>query len=187
MMKLSTREIVLAAFFTALICVLTIVVRSFQPVLVIPFSLQPLVVLLAACLLSPSAAFLSMLAYVLLGLFGFPVFSKPPFGGPAYVLLPSFGFILAYPVAAWVQAKLIKQNNLLQFILAGTVGIAILYLIGLPYLYLILNFYTGHTVDVLGVLKIGFFPFIFFDILKIGVASWLAVEICRRLDLNREW
>ena len=69
-MHLTTREMVLAALFTAIMCVLTIVVRSVQPVLIIPFSLQPVVVLVASAFLSPGAAALSMLAYLLLGLAG---------------------------------------------------------------------------------------------------------------------
>ena len=82
-MKISTREIALAAMFTTIMCVITIMVRIFQPMMVLPFSLQPLVMLLAAYLLSPRAAFLSMLAYLLLGLIGLPVLYSPPYGGPA--------------------------------------------------------------------------------------------------------
>ncbi len=185
-MKISTREMVWAAMFTALLCVLTILVRMVQPILVIPFSLQPLVMLLAACLLSPLAAFLSMLAYLGLGLMGLPVFSSPPYGGPAYVLIPSFGFLLAFPLAAWVQSRLIRKNNLLNFIPAGIVGVLLYYTMGLPYMYLILNFYLGHTVDVIKVLKIGFLPFIGFDFLKVILASLIAVQVSRRLDLKRE-
>ncbi|MDD3269211.1 MAG: biotin transporter BioY [Syntrophomonadaceae bacterium] len=185
-MKISTREMVWAAMFTALLCVLTILVRMVQPVIIIPFSLQPLVMLLAACLLSPSAAFLSMLAYLCLGLIGLPVFSVPPYGGPAYVLLPSFGFLLAFPFAAWLQSKLIRKHNLPNFILAGIAGVVFFYLLGLPYMYLILKFYLGHTVDVMQVLKIGFLPFIVFDFLKIILASLIAAQLSRRLDLKRE-
>lgn len=185
-MKISTREMVWAAMFTALLCVLTILVRMVQPVIIIPFSLQPLVMLLAACLLSPSAAFLSMLAYLCLGLIGLPVFSVPPYGGPAYVLLPSFGFLLAFPFAAWLQSKLIRKHNLPNFILAGIAGVVFFYLLGLPYMYLILKFYLGHTVDVMQVIKIGFLPFIVFDLLKIILASSIAVQVSRRLDLKRE-
>lgn len=185
-MHVSTRELVYAALFTALMCVLTVVVRTLQPVVVIPFSLQPLVMLIAASILSPRAAFLSMLAYLFLGLLGIPVFSKPPFGGPAYALLPSFGFILGFPLAAWVQSSLIRRQNFVNLFLAGAAGIIVLYLVGLPYLYLILNFYMGQAVDVYQVLKIGFLPFIAFDLLKILIASLLSLEICRRLDINRE-
>lgn len=185
-MKISTRELVLAALFTAIISVLSIMVRSLQPVVVVPFSLQPLVVMLAACFLSPRAAFLSMLAYLLLGLIGMPVFSKPPFGGLAYILYPSFGFLISYPFAAWIQSKLIKKSNLLNFLLAGLVGVGVIYIFGLPYLYLILNFYLGQSIDIIGILKIGFFPFVIFDLLKVVLASILAGEICRRLGIQRE-
>ena len=185
-MKISTRELVLAALFTAVMCVVTILVRVFQPVMVIPFSLQPLVCLVAASVLSPHAAFMSMLSYLLLGLIGLPVFASAPFGGPAYVLIPSFGFILGFPLAAWVQSKLIRRRSLINFTLAGIAGVITYYLVGLPYLYLILNYYVGHTVNIIRLLKIGFLPFIVFDLAKITLAAILALEICRRLDINRE-
>lgn len=185
-MTLSTQELVRAAMFAALMCVLTIMVRMFQPLVVIPFSLQPLVMLLAACLLSPRAAFLSMFAYLGLGLIGIPVFSMPPYGGPAYVLVPSFGFILAFPIAAWVQSRLIKRMDWMNFIAAGLAGIAVMYIIGLVYMYFILNFYLGHTVDVLKVLKLGFIPYFTFDLIKLALASWLGLEVSRRLDIKRE-
>ena len=169
-MKISTREIVLAAMFTAIMCVLTIMVRVFQPVLVLPFSLQPLVMLLAAYLLSPRAAFLSMLAYLLLGLIGLPVFASPPYGGPA----------------AWVQSRLIKNTGLLNFMLAGLAGIITYYAIGLPYMYLILNFYLKSSIDILKVIEIGFTPFFALDLAKMVVAALLARELSRRLDIKRE-
>ncbi|MGI5880602.1 MAG: biotin transporter BioY [Syntrophomonadaceae bacterium] len=185
-MTLSTRELVMAALFTALMCILTVIVRMLQPVVVIPFSLQPLVMLLAAIMLSPRGVFLSMLAYLLLGLIGLPVFSLPPYGGPAYILVPSFGFLLAFPIAGWVQSRLIRRTGGLIYFAAGVVAILIYYLIGLPYMYFILNFYLGRTIDVIQIIKIGFLPFFIFDLLKAGVAAWLALETGRRLGINRE-
>lgn len=180
-MKISTREIALAAMFTAIMCVLTILVRVFQPVMVMPFSLQPLIMLLAAYLLSPRAAFLSMLAYLLLGLIGLPVFSSPPYGGPAYVLVPSFGFLLGFAPAAWMQSRLVKEATMANFILAGLVGIIIYYTIGLPYMYLILNFYLKNTIDILKVIQIGFIPFITLDLAKMIIAALLARKLSTRL------
>lgn len=185
-MKLSTHDIVLAGLFTALVCVLTIMIRVLQPLTgPVPFSLAPLVVMIAACVLTPKAAFLSMLAYLLMGLVGIPVFSAPPYGGPAYVLIPTFGFLLAFPFAAWVQSKLINKISLPQFIYSGVAGIIVTYLIGLPYLYVILNFYLGGSYDIMAILKIGFIPFIIFDMIKVVVAAVLAREICRRLNIRR--
>jgi biotin transport system substrate-specific component len=185
-MTLSTQELVEAALFTAIMCILTVIVRMLQPVVVIPFSLQPLVMLLAAIMLSPRGVFLSMLAYLLLGLIGLPVFSLPPYGGPAYILVPSFGFLLAFPIAGWVQSRLIRRTSGLIYFAAGVVAIVIYYLIGLPYMYFILNFYLGRTIDVLQIIKIGLLPFITFDLLKAGAAAWLALETGRRLGISRE-
>lgn len=185
-MKITTKEMVMAALFTALMCTVTILVRVFQPVVVIPFSLQPLIMLIAACVLSPTAAFLSMLAYVVMGLIGLPVLSVPPYGGLAYFLMPSAGFLLAFPLSAWVQSRLIKRVNLLNFILAGCAGIIVLYLVGLPYMYIILNFYLGQAVNIMKVLQWGFFPFISFDLLKVVIAALLALELSRRLNVKRE-
>lgn len=184
-MRISTREMVMAAMFTAMMCLITIVVRAFQPVLVIPFSLQPFIMLVAASILTPRAAALSMTAYLFLGIIGLPVFSAPPYGGPAYVLLPSFGFILGFPLAAWVQSRLIKKAELGYFLGAGLAGIICLYLVGLPYMYLILNYYIGQAVDVVQVLKWGFLPFIGFDLLKLAAAAFLALELSRRLNIRR--
>jgi biotin transport system substrate-specific component len=184
-MRISTREMVLAGMFTAVMCVITIVVRVFQPVIILPFSLQPLIMLLAACILSPLAAFLSMLAYLCLGLIGMPVFSSPPYGGLAYFLSPSFGFLLAFPIAAWVQANLIRKISRFNYALAGLVGVIIIYTIGLPYMYLILNWYLGKALNVYSILKIGFIPFIFFDLIKVLIASLAGFEISKRLGIKK--
>lgn len=184
-MRISTQELVWAAMFTAIMCVVTILVRVFQPVVVMPFSLQPLVMMLAAFLLTPRAVFLSMLAYLALGLLGLPVFSTPPYGGLSYVLIPSFGFLLGFPVAGWVQSRLLKDNGLFYFIAAAVAGMVVYYLVGLPYMYVILNFYLGKVADVGQILAIGMIPFIGFDLLKMAIAIFVAREVRERLGLIR--
>ncbi|MDR1160414.1 MAG: biotin transporter BioY [Syntrophomonadaceae bacterium] len=185
-MKISTKELVWAAMFTAIMCVVTIVIRLVPLFGIIPFSLLPLVMMLAAYLLSPRAVFLSFIAYVLLGLIGLPVFALPPYGGPGYVLMPSFGFMLGFSVAGWVQAKLLRRdssNSLLRLTTAAIVAMLVYYAIGLPYMYMILNFYMGRAVDVVQVLKIGFIPFVGFDLLKMVAAIFLAKELRERLGV----
>ncbi len=186
-MRLTTRDIAMAGVFTAMLCAVTIIIRSLQPVLPIPFSMQPFIIMLAACMLNPRAAFLCGLAYVSLGLMGIPVFSSPPYGGPAYVLMPSFGFILAFPIMAWLQSWLIRRNSLVNFLAAGMAGIMVMYIIGLPYLYLMLNFYLGKAVDVIQVLQVGFIPFVAFDLGKLVLSSLLALELCKRTGFSRDY
>jgi biotin transport system substrate-specific component len=95
--------------------------------------------------------------------------------------------LLAFPLAGWVQSHLIRNLSLLNLLFAGLAGIVVYYFIGLPYMYLILNYYLGHTVNIMQILKIGFIPFIIFDVIKLAAAIWLSGEVGRRLNLKREF
>lgn len=184
-MRLSPRDMALAALFAALAAVAAIMVRYGSPALV-PFSLLPFVALLAGGLLGARLGGLSMLIYVLMGLAGVPVFAKPPFGGPAYVLQPTFGFLLGFIAAAWVTGALIppkKDPGIARYFLAMLVGLAVIYLLGLPYMYLIVNFYLGKAMPPAQVLKVGFLPFIGFDLIKAAAAAVLASLVHRRVHI----
>lgn len=180
-MQLPVRDLVLAAMFAALAVVAAVVVRFVGPI--VPFSLVPFVVLLAGILLGPRLAALSMMVYVLLGLVGLPVFERPPFGGPAYVLQPTFGFLVGYVAAAYVTGYLAGQGrgSLVRYFVATVAGIAVLYLCGLPYLYVILNFYMGMTKSAWEIIKIGFIPFILWDFIKAAAAVSLARAVLKRM------
>ncbi|MEW6423202.1 MAG: biotin transporter BioY [Bacillota bacterium] len=185
-MKLTVREMILAALFAALAMVAAALFRFGAPV--VPFSLVPFVVMLTGALLGARVGALAMLVYVLLGLIGLPVFEKPPFGGPAYVLQPTFGYLLGFIGGAYVTGALLPkkgQPGIIRYFLAMTGGLAVIYLCGLPYLYLILNFYLGKAFSAWQVIKIGFLPFIGLDLLKALAAAALARVVCRRLDILR--
>ncbi|ADI00942.1 MAG TPA: biotin transporter BioY [Syntrophothermus lipocalidus] len=183
-MRFSTKEIVMAGMFAAFAAAVAVVFRLVQPVLV-PFSLLPVVVLLAGGLLPKRVAAASMMVYTLLGLVGLPVFASPPYGGPVYVLKPSFGFILGFGVAAYLVAWIIEKlgRRRAAYLLASVAGILAIYAVGLPYLYLILKFYLGQAVDVYRVLKIGFWPFIGLDLIKAGIASVIIDEVSKRVTI----
>lgn len=181
-MKLSTRDIILGAMFASLAVVAAVLFR-FMPGIV-PFSLVPFVAVLAGAMLGAKMGAISMLVYVLMGLVGLPVFEKAPFGGPAYVLQPTFGFLLGFIAGAYVTGKLIPDGgntSYLRYFAASAAGVAVIYIVGLPYLYMILNFYLGKSLPVMQVLKIGFLPFIGFDLLKAALASGLARAVSQRV------
>jgi biotin transport system substrate-specific component len=182
MSRLSARDITMTAVFAALAVVAAMLVRYAGSV--VPFSLMPLMAMLAGGLLGPRLGALSMIVYILLGLFGAPVFATPPFGGPAYVLQPTFGFLPGFAGCAFIIGMLLKNredSGFFRYFLAMIAGIAVYYLVGLPYLYAILNFYLGKTVSVLQVLTIGFTPFIALDLVKAALAAVLARAVSRRL------
>lgn len=183
MSKLTPRDMVLVAMFAALSVAAALLFRFFGG-MIVPFSLMPFVVLLAGGLLGARLGALSLGVYVLMGLLGVPVFEKPPFGGPAYVLSPTFGFLIGFIVAAYVVGLLLRDVNTAGPVRLGAAmlaGLAAIYAIGLPYLYIILNFYLGSAVDVPGVLMLGFVPFIGFDLLKALAAGVLVKAVSARL------
>lgn len=170
--------------FTAAMVVVSIFSRFVPlPVGGVPFSLQPLVVYLVGGLLNKRTAVLSMSAYVLLGLIGIPVFTSAPFGGIGYVMSPTFGFLIGFILAAWLMAMTLERTGrtVPGYLLACGVGLLVIYLVGLPYLYMILNFYLGKAVSIAGVMKIGLIPFIGLDLIKAGVAAIVCYAVRARI------
>ncbi len=183
MSKFSARDITMIALFAALAVVAAMLVRFAGSI--VPFSLMPFVVLLAGGILGARLGALSVIIYIMLGLIGIPVFAAPPFGGPAYILQPTFGFLLGFIPCAYVTGLLLKNKahgSFARYFTSMIVGIIVYNLIGLPYLYIILNFYTGSAVPVTKILLIGFTPFLVFDLVKAAAAAMLARAVCRRLS-----
>ena len=168
MSKLTPHEMVLVAMFAALAVVGAMVFRFFGG-MIVPFSLLPLIALLAGGLLGAKLGALSMGIYVVMGVLGVPVFESPPYGGFAYLLKPTFGFLLGFIAAAYLSGLILQGHRNagpVRMSLAMLSGLLAIYVIGLPYLYVILNFYLGQTYDIAKIFLLFFLPFIGFDILK---------------------
>ena len=98
-----------------------------------------------------------------------------------YVVKPSFGFLIGLIPMAFivglltrrVSMQLSRPKQFLRLLLAQTVGLVVLYVIGLPYMYIFLKgAWTIQKTIVSGCLI--FLPF---DLLKMVLASLLAVRI----------
>lgn len=177
------RDIVRVGLFTALTCIVSLILKWGGDILV-PFSLLPLMALLAGVFLGGRLGAWSMLVYALMGLIGIPVFAKPPFGGPIYLLQPTFGFILGYIAAAYVTGKLVEkapEPGLFRLGTAMLAGLGVLYLVGLPYLWVIVNFFLGNSMTAATVLKVAFLPFIGLDLIKMGLGAVLANLVTKRV------
>lgn len=91
-----TRWLVISALMVSLLCVAAYLEIPLQP---IPVTLQVLVVVLAALLLTPGWAIATVGAYLLLGVIGVPVFSGGQ-GGIGVIAGPTGGYLLGFAVAA---------------------------------------------------------------------------------------
>lgn len=137
---LKTRQLVRAALMAALVAVGAFI-RIPVPYMDY-FTLQFFFVLLAGLLLGPRLGAAAVGGYVLIGLLGFPVFAAG--GGPAYILKPSFGYLIGFVAAAAVTGALAARRPAPSFkrlLGACGAGLAVTYAIGLLYKYLMLNLY----------------------------------------------
>jgi biotin transport system substrate-specific component len=139
----------------------------------VPITLQPLVVVLAGLVLGPRAAATSMVAYLVAGAAGLPVFA--PIGAPglARLLGPTGGYLLAYPAAAVVAAVVgwrplgTPAPSFARRVGGAVAGIVVLYIGGVAQLAVL----SGSLVRAV---ELGAPPFVALDAVKAVVAAALA-------------
>lgn len=139
---LMTRDMALCGLFAALIAAGAFIKISI-PVQPVPmhFTLQWFFVLLAGLLLGPRMGALSVCTYVVIGLVGVPVFASG--GGPAYLLKPTFGYLLGFIAAAWAAGALssrVRPAGMAGHLVPAFAGLFIYYAVGAVYFYLAVNF-----------------------------------------------
>lgn len=132
----------------------------------VPFTLQPLVVVLAGLMLGPVAGAASMALYLAAGAAGLPVFSPVALPqGIARFFGPTGGYLIAYPAAAWIAGTLAgKQSTFVRRFLAACAGIAMIFVGGIAQLTII----TGSLSKALA---LGITPFFPLDIVKAMIAA----------------
>ena len=159
--------------YTALFAALTAAGAFLRiPLGVSSITLQFLFTAMAGVLLGAGCGALSQAVYVALGLIGLPIFTTG--GGFAYVLQPTFGFLLGLIPSALVIGLITRKSRRpLRIILACAAGLATLYAVGLPYMGLILNVYLGKGWSLGRLLRDGMLLFLPGDALKIAVAAIL--------------
>jgi biotin transport system substrate-specific component len=104
--------------FAALFAALTGAVAWFNiplPFTPVPITLQTLMVLLSGALLGAYIGAMAMIIYLLLGMIGLPVFAGGSSGIGA-ILGPTGGYLLSYPIAAFVVGWMIKKKKLSAYL-----------------------------------------------------------------------
>ena len=97
-MKLKTNELVICSIFASLTAILT---QISIPLPAVPLTMQVFAVALCGLVLGKRLGFISQIIYVLLGTIGLPVFAQFS-GGIGIILGPTGGFILSFPIIAFV-------------------------------------------------------------------------------------
>ncbi len=175
------RLTVLASLFAALTAAGAFIRLPFPYV---PITMQTLFVLLAGALLGPRFGAASQLIYLVVGLSGVPVFANG--GGPAYVLQPTFGYLLSYPAAAYVTGRLLRAGGvpsvapgLLRILLANLSGLGTVYLVGVAGLFLNMNIVLGQETTLNTAIKLGVLGPLPAALIKVALATILVRKIGR--------
>lgn len=170
-----TKELTLCALFTVLFIIGS---KIIIPAGIIPLTLQTMIVIIAGILLKPKQIWMSYGLFFLMGLIGFPVFANG--GGIAYVLQPSFGFLLSFPIAAsfisFARTHVDASGFVKSFIIC-MFALGIIYMTGCLYMYGILNFYMGADKDMGAIIALGALPFILSDTCSIGIGCFCALRL----------
>jgi biotin transport system substrate-specific component len=156
------------------VTVLTIVAAQVSiplPFTPVPFTLQPMIVLLGGAALGSRLGMSSQVLYLALGLAGLPVFAASPVlpQGFTRLLGPTGGFLMSYPLAAFVAGYLAERGfdrRYLTSVLAMGAGLAIIFVCGVAWM----AWGTPH-VGLSAAVRAGLLPFIPADIIKIFLAA----------------
>jgi biotin transport system substrate-specific component len=158
----------------------------------VSLTMQPLVVLLIGLTFPAGQALAATGAYLAIGLAGAPVFSTG--GGPSYLARPTFGYLIGFVLAAFVMALLAGGGATLSVpraLLLSLVGIALIYAVGVAWLYVVLRHVMGLTefrgapITLRGAAVTGALLPLPLDLVKAAVASIVAPRLRRALASGR--
>jgi biotin transport system substrate-specific component len=158
--------IVIGASAVIAVCARLVFPLPFTPV---PLTLANFGVLLVGLALGSKRGFAAAALYVAWGAMGLPVFSPAGVGGIAQLLGPTGGYLLAYPLAAFVAGWLSEQGaaSFGRNLVAGIVAEIVLFGSGIAWLAIVTHSWQR-------ALAFGLLPFLFAEVMKVMVAAALA-------------
>ncbi|MCD8390458.1 MAG: biotin transporter BioY [Firmicutes bacterium] len=170
-----TKRLVQGAMFAALITVGAFIKI---PMPIMSFTLQFLFTMLAGYTLGGKWGAAAVCIYIAMGLIGLPVFSEG--GGISYVLKPSFGYIIGFAAGAYVTgtiANRVPKPGYPRLFAAAFAGLAVVYILGVGYLYVIKRFYIGDTIELMPFILYYILPDSLGDITLCVIASLLSKRL----------
>jgi biotin transport system substrate-specific component len=137
----------------------------------VPLTVQPFAVLLLGLLLSPRLAATTLLAYLAEGAAGLPVFTPTPaLPGLAHLFGPTGGYLLAYPLAAFLISALFRRTSRSFTAAALSAAAGDLIILCCGALWMII----ASPIPAKSILLLAVLPFLAGDALKVTAAAALA-------------
>jgi biotin transport system substrate-specific component len=170
--RIRTAEQIGAVLFVTVLTAIAAQISVPLPFTPVPFTFQPMVVLVGAAALGSRLGMSSQILYLALGIAGLPVFAASPIlpQGVARLLGPTGGYLMSYPIAAFVAGSLAERGfdrRYLTFVLAMVCGLAVVFACGVLWLAIGMQPARGFS----AALATGFYPFILPDLAKLLIAA----------------
>lgn len=165
--------IVIGASAVIAVCARLVLPLPFTPV---PLTLANFGVLLVGLALGSKRGAAAAALYLAWGAMGLPVFSPAGVGGMAQLLGPTGGYLLAYPVVAFV-AGWIAERGTASFgrnVVAGVIAEFVLFASGIAWLAVMTGSWRRAV-------AFGLAPFFFAEVMKVLVAAGAARRLQRAL------
>lgn len=140
------------------------------PGTVVPFTFQVFAVLLSGVVLGARLGAASQVAYLAAGAAGVPVFAAG--AGAAYLLGPTGGYLLAYPLAAFIAGAL-AGPSLVRLAFASLAGLFVIYAGGLSWLSVFGSWDAA--------VALGIRPFLLADLVKVALVVIVAYRFRDRV------
>lgn len=148
----------------------------------VPFTFQPTVVLLSGLVLGPRLGAASQMLYLAAGIAGLPVFAVSPTLplGALRLLGPTGGYLMSYPLAAFVAGALARlgfDRRYLTSIAAMALGLVVIYACGTLWLAYAA---AGRTaIGFASAFAAGVAPFVIADVVKLAAAAGIVPGLWR--------
>jgi len=160
--------VVAASLFVALCAHITIPLLPLTPV---PLTVQNLAVLLVGLMLGSRRGFAALVVYLVEGMSGLPVFNPTGLGGVTQLFGVTGGFLLAYPLVAFVAGYIFERGSgtFARAALAGIAAEAVLFAGGLSWLYVFTHSLTKAA-------YLGLYWFVAAEVIKVMLAAGIAAR-----------
>ena len=164
---LRTIGVVIGASLFIAVCARLSLPLPFTPV---PLTLANFGVLAVGLVLGSKRGFAAAATYLAMGAAGLPVLSPFGPGGFLHLFGPTGGYLLAYPIVAYIAGMGAERNGFGRKLLTATVAELALFVCGVSWLVILLH------VPFAKAAAFGLYPFVFFEGMKVMGAAGLATK-----------
>jgi biotin transport system substrate-specific component len=167
----ASRQVALVVGASLVVALCARITIPLMPLTPVPLTVQNLGVLLVGLMLGSRRGFAALALYLVEGAVGLPVFSQSPTGlvGIAHIFGPTGGFLMAYPLVAFLAGYVFERGtkSFLRAAVAGLLAEILLFAGGLTWLYIF-------THSLAKAAYLGLYWFLAAEVIKVMLAAGIA-------------